>query len=388
MKILAKTPVMGHEHHNFYHGRLKHYPPHSEPRVTSQSWHGPRGSTVPWLSLTQYQERPAVLQDKLQYLVRLLLSSRKTLLLTGAGLRRSSRSRSVDSSTSPSPAHTALASLVQRRLVTTWVQLTPHGLAQKAGCPQQFLNEVYGSWYDPSNPVLRGKGRLRADLYERLLRDSLEADLVLVLGAPLSSTLTDILIQSPAERSLAGLALGSVIINTQQTELDGAATLRLFSPADLVTRLLLQALDLSLTSPPSSGLQCGPGHAARVRYDREGVRSDTRTTVLDLSPGSRVRLSATHNCQESGQAKLRHILRPEPELERRGRVLSAVQRQRRVTGEGRVVRFSPVQSAWELEVEGVKMLLGTWWMDAAISGTVDFLPLVNIEHKEESIATD
>ena len=27
------------------------------------------------------------------------------------------------------------------------------------------------------------------------------------------------------------------------------------------------------------------------------------------------------------------------------------------------MRFSPVQSAWEMEIEGVKMLLGVWWME-------------------------
>ena len=31
--------------------------------------------------------------------------------------------------------------------------------------------------------------------------------------------------------------------------------------------------------------------------------------------------------------------------------------------QGRVMRFSPVQSAWEMEIEGVKMLLGVWWME-------------------------
>ena len=42
---------------------------------------------------------------------------------------------------------------------------------------------------------------------------------------------------------------------------------------------------------------------ARLGYDREGVRSATRTIILDLSPGARLRLSATHNCQ----VRLTHI---------------------------------------------------------------------------------
>ena len=87
-------------------------------------------------------------------------------------------------------------------------------------------------------------------------------------------------------------------------------------------------------------------------------RSEEKTILLDLSPGQRVRLSSTHNCQNSGQKRLRHILRKQPELESRGRVLSAVQRQRRPIGEGRVMRFSSVQSAWEMEIEGAELVTG------------------------------
>ena len=328
-----------------------------------------------------------MLQDKLHYLARLLTASRRTVLVTGPGLRNSN---TVDSASLPSPAHSGLASLVERRIFSSWVQLCPDGLAQKAGCSQEFLLEVHGSWYDPANPVVRSKGRLRADLYSRLVREGEEADLVLVLGAAVTAgSVSEILLQSAAQRSLAGLSLGSCIVSPRQTGLDGEATLRLFSSAQLLTRLLLEALSVP-ASPGPACLQCGPGnsHSARVRYDRQGVRSHTKTTLLNLNPGQRIRLSHAHNCQGSAQLKLRHILRPEPELEKAGRVLSAVQRQRRVVGEGRVVRFSPVQAAWELELEGVKMLLGTWWMNAAINCSVDFLPLVNIDAKEESVGPE
>ena len=33
LSILARSPAMTPQHHNFHHGRLKHYPPQSEPRV-------------------------------------------------------------------------------------------------------------------------------------------------------------------------------------------------------------------------------------------------------------------------------------------------------------------------------------------------------------------
>ena len=100
-----------------------------------------------------------------------------------------------------------------------------------------------------------------------------------------------------------------------------------------------------------------------------------------------MRLSAGHNCQGCGQRRLGHIVRPEPELESRGRVLSAVQRQRRLVGEGRVMRYSTVMAAWEMEIEGVKMLLGAWWMDTAMRGAVEYLPIVNMNPNEEVVET-
>ena len=33
LSVLSRTPAMGPEHHNFQHGRLKHYPPNSGPKV-------------------------------------------------------------------------------------------------------------------------------------------------------------------------------------------------------------------------------------------------------------------------------------------------------------------------------------------------------------------
>ena len=227
----------------------------------------PRGSVTPWLTETEYQDRPAVLEDKLHYLARLLTASRRTLLLTGAGLRSSSRPGRTDTASCPSSAHSALASLVERRLFACWVQLCPDGLAQKAGCSQEFLLEVHGSWYDPANPVVRGKGRLRGDLYERLVREGQEADLVVALGAPVTAGVVTELLQSAAQRSLAGLSLGSVLVSPRQTGLDGEASLRLFSPAQPLARLLLQALSLP-ASPGPPCLQCGPTLSARVRYDR------------------------------------------------------------------------------------------------------------------------
>ena len=59
---------------------------------------------------------------------------------------------------------------------------------------------------------------------------------VLVLGTSLSGLNSDRVATEAAERSLEGGALGTVIINLQQTERDGAASLRIFAPIDEVFR--------------------------------------------------------------------------------------------------------------------------------------------------------
>ena len=46
--------------------------------------------------------------------------------------------------------------------------------------------------------------QFRGDLYERLLNDSLNADLTLALGTSLAGTVCDILVHSPAERNHEG----------------------------------------------------------------------------------------------------------------------------------------------------------------------------------------
>ena len=172
-------------------------------------------------------------------------------------------------------------------LVHNWVQLTTDGLAQKAGCPQMYVNDIHGSWYDPANPVVKNTGSIRGDLYERMLTDSLNTDLTLALGTSLSGTVCDIVVHSPSERSLSGSSLGSVIVNTQQTHLDGSATLRIFSSTDQVLRLLLASLHINLEPRVYPPLHYVVSHVCRVRYNKEGVKSEIKTIVLDLTPGQR-----------------------------------------------------------------------------------------------------
>ena len=52
------------------------------------------------------------------------------------------------------------------------------GLPQKAGVPQEMVNEIHGSWFDPSNPVVKYSGSLKNLNYEWMLADAEQADLV------------------------------------------------------------------------------------------------------------------------------------------------------------------------------------------------------------------
>ena len=279
-------------------------------------------------------------------------------------------------------------------LVQEWLTTNYDGLAQKAGCPQEKVAELHGSWFDPSNPQLGKRGTMRPDLQERVRKAAEAADLILVVGSTLSNiSIANNSISSPtqaaefaaiqaAQRSLAGLAMGVVVINLQHTPIDPLATIRIFADADHALVELAKLLDLAPVEPNmrmrnSSGLIPYDGEGSRL-MGSEGANGGS---VLRLAPGEAVRLSRQHNCRAAGQASRQHI--GVGEMVREGS--RVVQRAR---GDGRVVRYCATQRAWELEIEGVKMLLGYWWLEAAVRGGVNALPVFNIgkhNHNQNSI---
>ena len=48
-----------------------------------------------------------------------------------------------------------------------------------------LIKEVYGSWFDPSNPVISPGGSMRPDLRKELLELSDSMDLCVVIGSSL-----------------------------------------------------------------------------------------------------------------------------------------------------------------------------------------------------------
>jgi hypothetical protein len=68
LALLTKKPFQKPGSANFCHGRLKHFLPDLSPRVSWSSPLPPRGPGGPaWLTATELQDRPEVLQDKVSY---------------------------------------------------------------------------------------------------------------------------------------------------------------------------------------------------------------------------------------------------------------------------------------------------------------------------------
>ena len=214
-----------------------------------------------------------------------------------------------------------------------WLTTNYDGLAQKAGCPQEKVAELHGSWFDPANPILGKGGKMRQDLALRLGEAAETADLVLVLGSSLSGGGSMCAASRPAHRSLEGCCLGLIVVNLQATPLDGQATIRLFADTDTLMQRLVATLNLTLEAPKvTSKIKL----EAKVPYDSSGNKASSGMTELCLQPGSGIRLSPQHNCQGAGQPSRAHI--GGGELVREGGRV-----RRRASGEGRVVRYCTTQ---------------------------------------------
>jgi len=314
-------------------------------------------------------------------LAHLLRLSRKTVVYSGAGISRGagigqaargaggSGGKSTDAT--PTFTHYALGALAKAGFLHGWVQQNHDGLPQKAGFPQEAINEIHGSWYDPSNPVVKYSGTLKQEQYPWMREDARTADLVLVLGTSLGGLNADQVAIRPAERSLKGAALGTVIINLQQTSEDGKATLRIFDKSDDVLRRLLAQMDITdITLEPAT---FKAESRVLVPYDRHGRRSQVAKMWLDLRNGAEIKLTDGHNVQGAKQPAYMHIGADAPCKGRKNG-----------PGHGTVLRSSRRTCGYELQIEGARMLLGQWWVEAAMRGGPATLPVVNL--KPEMVA--
>jgi hypothetical protein len=374
----------------------------------------------------EFEDTPEVLSAKVSLLATLIRQSSNCLIYSGAGISTASGindyasqrgSAALENNERPklrSPyearptlAHHGLVALYQADLIRYWIQQNHDGLPQKAGLPQHAINEIHGAWYDPSNPVVAMNGNLRGDLFEAMLQWEERADLTLSLGTTMCGMNSDRVFVTVAQKgkrahqkpSRGEVAIGGVIINLQQTQHDSLSCLRIFSKLDVVMEMLVRELNL----PPLLPIEQYPVYTPRVstgteseedvfevRYDRQGslmkeslteiaetdtssifrrlsktfmssksdrgsaaaVETISRTTTLDLRVGSKVKLVSGPHKDDEGE-----VLGKNREGHYR------IQFMHRIGKAGNRRPFETV--------------MGSWWVEMAVSGTVPMIPVVN-----------
>jgi NAD-dependent SIR2 family protein deacetylase len=320
----------------------------------------------------EYEEDPATLQAKIRKLAEMIRSSKHCVAYTGAGLSTSAgisdyatkaksqgspvKKRGLDAT--PAYGHRALVSLFNAGYLKHWVQQNHDGLPQKAGFPQQHINEIHGAWFDPSNPVVPMSGSLRGDLCEWMEEEEEKADLTLALGTSLCGMNADRMVETPsAKAALPGSScLGSVIVSIQQTVYDDQCSLRIFSRLDHVLQLLMDELGLEAAPvpDPKDNPLYGLDILQNLPYDSNGKLNPDAKLTLRLCKGSRVKLTAGPG---------------------RGYVGSVVGR----SNAGNIVLELPMTREGHPDQGKVlkRYQLGLWVLNAALDGKLPILPIVN-----------
>jgi NAD-dependent SIR2 family protein deacetylase len=357
----------------------------------------------------EYEDDPIVLRQKVQFLAYLLTQSRNCIIYTGAGISTASgigdyatKSKTKFSNQKlkshllarPTLAHRVLVAMYHQGLVKRWVQQNHDGLPQKAGFPQHAINEIHGAWYDPTNPVVPMTGELRNDLQQDMYACEENSDLTIAIGTSMCGMNADRVFTTVSEKverreqkklkakSRHGwnpqpifedkrhkhISIGGVIIGIQQTQYDSIASLRIFSRIDHVMEMLHEVLELppiDMTtdySPQIPPTQLLRNDTYRIPYDQQGnLLSDpdqyeTESTVLNLSLGSEVMMV-------SG-----------PYQGDRGRVIMKTP-----TGHYKIEFTHTLDYRKNETIAPYLMdhILGSWWVEAAVLGTLPQIPLVN-----------
>jgi len=237
------------------------------PRLVCRSTEATRADQGNTIEASEYLDEPEVLHAKVDAIVALLKKAKCCTAYTGAGLSRAagigdyaSKKNSINSDipklksnldAQPTYSHKVLVALERAGYLHQYVQQNHDGLPQKAGFPQEKINEIHGAWYDPSNPVVQFSGNLRGDLYEWMEQIEKQTDLCLCLGTSLSGMNADRIAETPARRSLKTASiLGTVIINLQQTKLDSKSTIRVWAKLDDTFKLIAEKLQLDMSAVP------------------------------------------------------------------------------------------------------------------------------------------
>ena len=282
------------------------------PRIVSYSTEASRKDQGNTIESTEYQDDDDVLLAKVDMIVSLIKQASFCTVYTGAGLSRTagiedyaSKDTSIHSNIKPlgSPfnaqptmAHRVLAALQKHGYLHHYVQQNHDGLPQKAGFPQEKMNEIHGAWYDPSNPVVQFSGKLRSDMFNWMKVVEKKTDLCLCLGTSLSGMNADRIAETPAYRSLEEEdIIGTVIINLQRTRLDDKSALRVWGSLDHIFELIAQKLELDMVpvviDPPLSFNDQFP-----IPYNAAGLYDPNCTMIWDLRDNAAVVVTNPDAC--------------------------------------------------------------------------------------------
>jgi len=267
----------------------------------------------------EYADTPTTLKEKVKILASLLKKSKRCVAYTGAGISTASgisdyatkNTTSVAATTTtkrhkvlsnfdarPTLSHRVLVSMYECGYLKRWFQQNHDGLPQKAGMPQHAINEIHGSWFDPSNPVIPMTGSLRSDYFEDLLGWEQKTDLVLVLGTSVAGMNADRMARTVSEKAKRDEAIGAVMVNLQRTKMDSETSLRIYAKLDDVFKLLSEELKLSVR--PMSHIHVPDYRGKEVETDvfiftgydgKTGLRAAGKTCKLDMREDAKVVLT-------------------------------------------------------------------------------------------------
>jgi NAD-dependent SIR2 family protein deacetylase len=379
------------------------------------------------------------LRAKVRQVVVLLKRSQNPLLYTGAGISTASGvadyaseaagSKSVVNGmrrrkmspweAQPSLAHRVLAKVHAHAVAGSatadaagemrpfvWVQQNHDGLPQKAGFPQEWLNEIHGAWYDPSNPVVPMTGALRSDLFSWLEWLESVSDFALVLGTSLSGMNADRLVTTVGEKSLQAEpeALGAVIVSLQRTSLDHLSAVRIYATIDDFATILCEELELSVPTEQvpvvyqirsrakqhGSAAEMAAVVAAAANgeeQDKVGVRNgnqawfgeDVFAVPYDATTGSRVDGWEAPTTSTTTTRLLQLDLREGSKVKltvgvHKGDLGEVMGRDRQ--GHFEIIFQHKLKKTSKLTRPFMRKL-GAWWVEAALEGRVEQIPLVN-----------